>query len=89
MKFWYCVKNWTGDEFDNEYRPRYEWRVRNDHESVAEDIAEDHFNHEPCDPCTFEPVIGVKDEAGIIKWFQISAEPRVDFKAHQIETDRK
>lgn len=83
-KFWYCIKDYTGDEFDNEFKPRYGWRHVTDHDEVAEEIAEDHYHHDPCDPNQFEPVIGVKDEAGLIKWFQISAEPMVSFHAHEM-----
>ena len=54
---------------------------------VAKDVANDHYNQDPCDPSCFEPTIRVKDESGKISTFKISARFSVDFYADEVKND--
>lgn len=69
--------------FKNEYFGK-DWQQRIsyslDLESFAQEIAEQYWSDDPCDPCTFEFLIEVKEaENGEIKKFKICAESEVRF----------
>lgn len=81
-KFWYVIKDYTDDDFSNEFTGYAE-----DFESVAEEVAHDYWSEDPSDPDKVDYKIGIKDEKNTIKYFLISAYAKVDFSA--FETDKK
>jgi hypothetical protein len=85
MRFWYVIKDYTEDDFSNEFDLRETYLKNPDHDDVAREIAEQHYYSDPDDPSRFEHTIGVKDETGIIKWFECTAEATVNFYANETE----
>lgn len=58
------------------------------HQSVAEEVAEEHWQQDPSDPSDFSLDVWVRDEKGVVKRFNVTAEARVEFMAGEIENVR-
>lgn len=87
-RFWYVIKDWTGNDFTDEFETPKRHRRFADHETVAEELAFENYWDDPSDPSKFERIIGVKDEAGTIKWFDCTAEAKVDFYVQERNGDK-
>lgn len=51
----------------------------------AEDVAENDYSNDPCDPCSFEYEVEVRHEKYGAKKFHVSAEVRVTFSASEVK----
>lgn len=83
----YVIKGYTDDEFTDSFIPEREI-CENNLESIAEEIAERHFNDDPCSPEKFKEDIGLRFE-GKDYWFKVNAEADVNFYAYPQEEVKK
>lgn len=75
----YAIVGWTGDEPDQDFIPPYK---RNwSHEMIAEYLAEERFSE---DPEVQESEVIVADEDGVVKRFNVTGEPTMNFYAREI-----
>lgn len=82
----YVIKDYTDDEFSNQWKPSMRSEIHEDNlEYIAEEIAEDHYNEDPCDPEVFDCTVGIKWNE-ITKWFRITAHVDIDFSCDEVET---
>ena len=79
----YVIKDYTEHDFSSAWKTNK--IVHEDNlEYFAQDIAEEHFKDDPCNPEDFECVVGVQWN-GYTKWFQVNAQIDVDFFSDEIE----
>lgn len=79
---YYVIRGHTKPDFSEKYIPAGVWN-KHTLEYVAEQIAEDFFHDDPCDPENFEVEVGVRFE-GVEKWFRITAEAEVSFYPEEL-----
>lgn len=79
-KFWFKHAYW-GNDWQEYKRVVTNWTTAG---NIAEQIAEDSWNEEPRDPYawSFGP-ISIKDEAGIVSEYTVTAEAEVHFSARK------
>lgn len=75
--FQYRIPEYHGNT-DDDWKSMY---VRGNHESVATLAAEEYYNEDPFDPNDFDIVVEVKDFAGEIKRFKVTASVSINFDA--------
>jgi hypothetical protein len=76
MIYNYVIKDYTADDFSNEFECS---SISDDLELVAEQIAQRHYHEDPCDPDYFECIVGIKNSEGKPQWFTITAAPDIRF----------
>lgn len=83
VEYWYEIKDYTDEDFPNKFHLRN--RCNFDHESVAEEVAEEMWSSDPSDPSRFEAEVGVKNQDGVVKRFKVRAEACVNFYATEVK----
>jgi hypothetical protein len=79
MNIRYVIKDYTYDDFSEIWKTNI--NIKNidfDLGRVAKQIAEHHYNEDPCDAGDFECVVGIKF-LGLVKWFKFTASLSIDF----------
>lgn len=81
----YVIQDHTRNDFSSKWKPSMKCDINEDTlEYIAEEIAENHYSDDPCNPEDYECVVGVRWN-DITKWFKISAEMSVDFNVNETE----
>jgi hypothetical protein len=75
MIYNYVIKGYTEEDFSNEFTSR-----KKDLDLIAQEIAQLHYNEDPCDPEVFECIVGIKKkDEDQPQWFTTTAEPEIRF----------
>lgn len=81
----YVIKDYTDDDFSSKWKPNMKAEIHEENlEWIAEEIADNHYHDDPCNPEDFECVIGIKWN-DIVKWFTIKAQIEVEFSVEEID----